>query len=95
MVGEDEEALRSAVDRLDREIVRLLAQRLELALDIGRAKARRGQPIRSLRRESEVLADVRREAKGLGLDPAFAEQVFRVVLDESRRRQGSAGHPSP
>jgi chorismate mutase len=94
-VGEDEDRLRREVDRLDREIVRLLAQRLVLAVEIGRAKARAGRPIRSLQREAEVLAEVRKAAEGLDLDPDVAERVFRVVLEESTRRQEAEGQPPP
>ncbi|MGH9166376.1 MAG: chorismate mutase [Acidimicrobiia bacterium] len=86
MAGE-EESLRQSVDRLDREIVRLLAHRLELTLTIGHNKAERGLPVRSPEREAEVLATIRREGEALGLDGAFVEEVFRPILEHSRSRQ--------
>lgn len=79
--------IREAVDQVDRELVRLLARRLELALSIGRVKAGRGQPVRAPEREEEILAGARAEAERLGLDADFAEEVFELVLRHSRSLQ--------
>jgi chorismate mutase len=52
------DALRSEIDALDREIVRLLNRRASLGLEAGRAKARDGRPIADTEREREVMVRV-------------------------------------
>lgn len=79
--------LRSRIDLVDREIVRLLARRRRLSLEIGRAKADRGWPVKSVRREEELLEVVREEAILNELDPDQMERVFNVVLEGSRQAQ--------
>lgn len=79
--------MRRAVDMLDREVVRLLARRLELALAIGRVKSARGMPVRAPIREAELLAVIREEADIQGIDPDHVEELFELVLAHSRRLQ--------
>lgn len=79
--------MRSHIDLIDREIVRLLARRLELSLEIGREKARRGLPVRAPEREQELLEVIREEAVAQGLDPDHVSRLFELVLEESRRVQ--------
>ena len=52
------ETLRSQIDDLDREIVKLLNRRARLGLEIGGAKARSGRPVSDDDREREVLVRV-------------------------------------
>jgi 3-deoxy-7-phosphoheptulonate synthase len=79
--------MRKAVDLVDREIVRLLARRRDLALAIGKVKAGRGMPVRSPAREAELLAVIREEAELQDLDPEQVEAVFQLVLASSRTEQ--------
>ncbi len=79
--------MRAHIDLVDREIVRLLARRQELATEIGRVKAARGLPIRAPQREGELLAIIREEAELRGIDPRHAQALFELVLEESRRVQ--------
>lgn len=79
--------LRSRIDLVDREMVRLLARRRRLSLEIGRAKADRGWPVKSARREAELLEMVREEAVLNQLDPDQVERLFTVVLKGSRQAQ--------
>lgn len=81
---------RELIDDLDLELLQLLARRAELALRAGRAKAGVGRSVRDPRREDELLADRAARAGGLGLDPAAVEDVFRAILNFSRRHQ--TGH---
>ena len=79
--------MRAHIDLVDREIVRLLARRQELATEIGRVKAARGLPIRAPQREDELLAIIRDEAELRGISPEHAQALFELVLAESRRVQ--------
>ncbi len=81
--------LRDEIDRIDREIVRLLAMRQQSSLEIGRLKAARGLKIRARAREEELIAEVRQEAERAGLDPHFVEELMELVLRSSRAAQAT------
>ncbi len=78
---------RDLIDDNDRELVRLLARREQLARRAGRAKAREGRPLRDLRRERELRSERRRWATEEGLDPERIDEVFRRILRLSRAVQ--------
>lgn len=79
--------MRSHIDLIDREIVRLLARRLEMAIEIGRVKAVHGLPVRAPQREEELLGIIREEAARLGIRPDHVADLFELVLAESRAVQ--------
>lgn len=79
--------MRSSIDQIDRQIVRLLANRQDLALEIGRVKAEQGLPIYMPERESELLAIIEHEAGNAGIDTGHVRALFQLVLAESRRLQ--------
>lgn len=79
--------VRRHIDQIDRQIVRLLARRQELSLEIGKVKQARGLPVHIPGRESELLEIVRDEAAHLAVDPQHVEDLFELVLAESRRLQ--------
>lgn len=79
--------VRRHIDQIDRQIVRLLARRQALSLEIGRVKQARGLPVHIPDRESELLDVVKDEARHLGLDVEHVVQLFELVLAESRRLQ--------
>ena len=79
--------VRRHIDQIDRQIVRLLARRQNLSLEIGRVKQARGLPVHIPGRESELLNVIRDEAIHLGVDARHVEDLFELVLAESRRLQ--------
>ncbi|HEY7564674.1 MAG TPA: 3-deoxy-7-phosphoheptulonate synthase [Acidimicrobiia bacterium] len=79
--------LRHRIDQIDRQIVRLLSRRQDLALEIGRAKAHRGLPIYIPDREAELLGVIEEEAGRAGIEPGHVRALFQLVLAESRRLQ--------
>jgi len=87
-------SVRDDIDRIDREIVRLLAARSRRALEVGRAKSTRGLPLRSPDREAQILDGIAAEARRHGLDPDDVRELFGTILAQFRRRQ-RAGLPTP
>ena len=78
---------REHIDAVDREIVRLLAQRAQLSQRAARAKARLGAPVLDAGREAEVVAARRAWAGELKLDADAVAEVFRAIMTMSRRAQ--------
>jgi prephenate dehydrogenase len=78
---------REHIDQVDREIVRLLAQRAGLALRAARAKAQLGAPVLDPSREAEVMSARRGWAEELKLDAEAVADVFQAIMTMSRRAQ--------
>jgi len=79
--------IRTVIDDLDLELVRLLGRRARLARGAGRIKASHGHGVRDPVRERSLLADRRRWAEEEGLDPEAVDAVFRSVVRLSRGAQ--------
>ena len=80
---------RKAIDKLDSELVRLLADRLELSRKIGEEKRSTGEEIHVRTREIAILDRVKLYGDQLGLDEDFLTSLYQVILAESRRIQGA------
>ena len=79
-------SVRKRIDRLDRQLLRLLNQRASLALVIGRIKKRRKWPVFDPAREAFVLRRVVQANRG-PLSAAAVQQLFRTILTQCRRRE--------
>ncbi|MBO4383946.1 MAG: chorismate mutase [Clostridia bacterium] len=77
--------LRNKLDGIDREIMRLFAERMECAEEIGRIKRTGGLPILDAEREKEVVSS-RAESVPDGYRDG-AERLARLLIDESKRTQ--------
>ena len=80
--------VRDVIDALDRELLDLLARRLELSRRAARAKAELGTAVLDPAREARLMEDRRTWAGEKGIDAQGVEDVFRAVLRLSRRAQG-------
>jgi len=79
---------RREVDRIDRDILRLLSERLAVARAIGEAKAAVGAPIYAPQREEQVLTSLVAAAPTLPAEGVRA--VFREVISMSIGAQMAA-----
>lgn len=78
---------REHIDAVDKELVRLLAQRAQLSQRAAKAKAAMGAPVLDASRENEVLAARRAWASELKLDAEGVAEVFQAIMTMSRRAQ--------
>jgi prephenate dehydrogenase len=78
---------RDHIDAVDREIVRLLAQRAQLAQRAALAKAKLGAPVLDSTREAEVMGARRAWADELKVDADAVADVFRAIMTMARRAQ--------
>jgi prephenate dehydrogenase len=78
---------REHIDAVDREIMRLLAQREQLSQRAASAKAKLGAPVLDGTRETELMSARRSWASDLKLDADATTEVFRAILTMSRRAQ--------
>jgi chorismate mutase len=80
------DGLRAQIDVVDREIVRLLNERMRVVEEIGRVKLLTGLPIYEPKRESEVFANVI-ASNGGPLPADGLRRVFERIIDEARTVQ--------
>jgi len=73
--------LRAEIDRVDSELVRLIAERIRIVDQVVAIKKKTGLPALIPDRVEEVAQRVRDEAKRLGAPPELAELVWRRMMD--------------
>ena len=83
--------LRRRIDELDREFMRIVAARLEICREVAAVKEGSDTPVVQPARVRDVVTTRRQWAIDAGVDPDFAEQLFRVLLAETHRIE-VAGH---
>ena len=86
------EELRTRIDVIDEQLVRLLNVRVACAVEVGRLKHEAGLPIYQPEREAQVLTGVKQSASALS-GPLTAEAVVRIferIIDEARRAEREA-----
>lgn len=90
--------LRAVIDRIDRDIVALLAERVRCLDQVIAVKARDNLPAAIPERIEGVVANVRAEAEAAGMPPDLAEALWRKLIDWSiayeDRHLGGAENPS-
>jgi chorismate mutase/prephenate dehydratase len=78
--------LRTQIDRLDLQILKLVNERASLAAEVGRVKNDQGSEIFSPAREEEVFKNVLDASKG-PLDANTVRAIFREIMSGSRALQ--------
>ena len=93
--------LRSELDRLDRSLIAILAERLDVCREVARAKERTSAKIIQPTRVREIWNTRRAWAAEAHVDPSFAEQIFpitkigmRVIVSRNNVSPTEIVHPS-
>jgi chorismate mutase/prephenate dehydrogenase len=81
------EALRDKIDGIDEELVSLLAKRQREVARIVSLKRKHGIPVYHPAREEDLISNRLRQAREVGLDPGFVEDLYRLILRQSRVKQ--------
>lgn len=79
--------MRSQIDKVDAEVLSLLAQRKSLAVQVAGIKDEQASAIRDISREEQLLRQRIAEGRSLGLDPQFVTSIFHKVIAEGVRTQ--------
>src|SRR5437879_668577 len=79
-------SLRTHIDKLDLQILKLVNERAGLAAEIGKVKNDHGNEVFSPAREEEVLQNVLESNKG-PLDAGTIRAIFREIMSGSRALQ--------
>lgn len=87
MIAAELEGLRAAIEEVDATLVRLIAERMSLAKEVGRVKAAAGQPVTDPMRESAVVARIAALSRDAGLPEDEMRSIYWRLLALSRRVQ--------
>ena len=79
--------LRLKLNDLDTQLLRIIAERQALGIEIARAKRDAGLPTRDFRREREVLLRARDNAEKQGVPADLGEAVMRLLIRGSLTTQ--------
>ena len=79
----DLKSLRQKILDIDRKIIRLIGERLEVTRKIGREKAESRIPLRNWKVEKEVIVHAQKEAETLNIDVQFIRTVMQILIRES------------
>ena len=80
-------ALRVEIERIDRELIGLIAQRVRLARDVGVVKRELGVPTLDPAREAAVVRRAGELAREAGVGDEDVRYIFWHVIGLSRRAQ--------
>lgn len=86
-MSSDLSGLRAQIDRIDGELIQLLAQRARMTAAVGEHKSAHGLPLYVPERETELLAARREAAAAAQVSPDLVEDVLRRVMRESYATQ--------
>jgi chorismate mutase len=81
------EKIRDEVKKVDMEILRLLARRMDLVGRILEEKKRQGMAINDDRQNELVLKRAMEKALELNLDTAAVKDIFQTIIEMSISRQ--------
>ncbi len=77
------EELRSRVDEVDRELIRILNERARIVQEMVTIKGEAGKPLFDPRREEEILRRVAEQNEGPIYDSSMRE-IFELILHRIR-----------
>ena len=78
---------RAHIDSIDSRIIELLAERMDVAREIGRYKQQHAMAVVQHDRYNELLESAEARAEFMGLSRSFINQIYSAVHEESVRQQ--------
>ncbi|MGF1761598.1 prephenate dehydratase [Photobacterium sagamiensis] len=75
--------IRKNVSRIDNEIIKLLAERRQLSLEVAKSKIETAKPVRDQAREQELLLRLIDVGKAEQLDSQYITQIFHTIIEDS------------
>ncbi len=89
------EELRERIIAVDDEIIKLIGERRDLVLEIGRIKESLGLPILDPAREARVVRRVAERSRALGVDEELTRDVIWRIISSARQTQSQLSSSDP
>ncbi len=81
--------IRNQINNIDDEIIRLLANRRKLSLEIIKLKNEEKSSIRDRYREKELLSHIIEIGKKYGMDSQYISKIFHTIINDSIKLQNN------
>jgi chorismate mutase/prephenate dehydratase len=82
------EDLRRKIDNTDAGIVKLIAERMRIAQEIGKEKKKRGKQIDDREREKRVWENIKSIARDENISQEVIERIYKQIVTACKRTQG-------
>ena len=82
------EEARKDIDKIDDNIIELLAKRKNLIKEIASIKKELNKPIIDEEREQEIIERLKKISKEKDLDENFISSIYEIILNNSKEEQG-------
>jgi chorismate mutase/prephenate dehydratase len=82
------EDLRKKIDETDANIVKLIAERMRIAHEIGEEKKKRGKQIDDREREKGVWQNIKTIARDENISQEVIERIYKQIVTACKRTQG-------
>jgi chorismate mutase/prephenate dehydratase len=82
------EDLRRKIDETDASIVKLIAERMRIAQEIGAEKKKRGKQIDDREREKRVWENIKSIARDENISQEVIERIYKQIVTACKRTQG-------
>lgn len=79
--------LRTNIDKIDSQILSLLSQRQAQVEKVVQLKKKHHMPVYHPAREEDLISKLRTQAGKADLDPDFMEDLYRIIIRQSRIKQ--------
>tara|TARA_Y100000034_G_C6652837_1_gene285822 strand:- start:27 stop:293 length:267 start_codon:yes stop_codon:yes gene_type:complete len=79
--------LRTKIDKIDKQIVNLLAKRIKITNKVGILKRENNLQIPVLEREKKLIAKLQKESAPKGLNKKYIKALYQLILKNSRENQ--------
>jgi len=79
--------LREKIDNVDRELIEILAQRMAIVEKIGEYKKQTNVTTFQVKRWDDIMKNRGEQAKKMNLSEAYVIELFKVIHEESIRKQ--------
>jgi chorismate mutase/prephenate dehydrogenase len=86
-VDQELEHLRLQLDTIDQQIVSLLSKRQDEVERVVQLKKAHNLPVYHPAREENLISHCRNQGSKAGLDPDYVEEIYRLILRQSRAEQ--------
>ena len=74
--------LRKKIDKTDRKLIEILAERFDLTKKVGKYKKEHNLETFAEKREKQVFKDRKKWGEESDLEPALIKQIFTLIIEE-------------
>jgi monofunctional chorismate mutase len=78
----DIDRIRKKIDKINLELLKLIAKRFEITDEIVYIKKQKGIKILDKKREKEQIKELKKDAEKINIDPKLIEKILKLIIKE-------------